>query len=276
MHKLVKSENINMSDSIVVIKENLTSDLMEKRRLGEAPLDPDEEKDVLSTEDKFITKEKATEITAIVKGRAQRDAEEIIASAERNAKNIVGEACAEAEKTKLQAQRNLNDQIEKIKEQEREKAKSEARSEVLTEIANLTESMNDCLEELRKNQKSFFLQVEEMLPQLSLEIAGKILFKKVTCHPEEMDMLIKNAVSGIKGAAWIDLKLGQGLKNIADDLTSTMAQSLKEKGTVLDVSTEGEKNWQVICESDKGIIDASINTQIKNFMDFIDTYTQKE
>lgn len=265
-----------MSDSVVVIKKDLTSDLMEKRRLGEAPPDPDDEKRTLETEEKFITKEQATEITAIVKGRAQKDADEIIFNAERNAKNIVGEACAEAEKIKLQAQKNLNEQIEKIKEQEREKAKIEARSEVLSEVAGLTDKMIGCLEELKKNQKSYFMEVENLLPQLALEIAAKILFKKVTCHPEEMEMLIKNAVSSIKGAAWIDLKLGAGLKNIVDDITETMAQSLKEQGTVLDVSTDGENNWQLICESDKGIIDASINTQIKNFMDFIDDYSLKE
>ena len=266
-----------MSDRAVVINGNITSELMEKKRMGEATPEEEESLDIVLEEadDQSFSEEKLEEMTKVALKKAKREADQILERAENQSKAIIGEAVAEADKIKLKAQRELNDQIEKIKETERANAKEEARADILSELAKLTDQMNSLMDELRRNQKSYFLEAEEKLPQLALEIAGKILFKKVSCHPEEMDMLIKNALSGIKGATWIDLKLGQGLKNIADDITGIMGQSLKEKGTILDVQTDLENNWQIICESDKGIIDASINTQIKNFMNFIDANTNK-
>ena len=274
LSNLVKCKNINMSDSPVVIEVdgNETNERIEA--VCNEILDEN-----LSTDINEISEELSeNEVKNIkeIEQKAKLNAKKIEEDAFKKAEKIIFEAQNEADKIKIQNQRELNHQIEEIKKNAIIKANAEAKETVLENIELMAQKLETVLQELEKNQKAFFIKLEKNLPQYALEIAGKILFKKVTQSPEEMDMLIKNTIAGIKGATWIDVKVGENLNQVAKGILDEMAQNLKDRGTTLDVHPVKENNWEVVAESDKGIIDSSINTQIQNFMEFIETYQKKQ
>lgn len=266
MSNLLKFQNINMSDSPVVIKDsnNKISTQQNNAEVSENSCNICEN-----------TQEQLAKIEEIEK-KAFQNAKNIEENAKKQAQKIIFEAESQADKLKIYNQRELNKQLEQIKKDEAEKARKEARDEIFERIGATAQYLENCLGELEKNQQKFFISLEKNIPQLALEIAGKILFKRVNETPEEMEMLIKNTISDIKGATWIDVKVGENLKDIAKQIMGDMSESLKDRGTTLDINASKENNWEVVAESDKGIIDSSINTQIKNFMDFIETYQKKQ
>ena len=274
MSSLVKCENINMSDSPIVIEvdgcetnENIETVLNENSD-EHLSADINETNEELSESEVKNIKENEQ--------KAKLNAKKIEEEAFKKAERIIFEAQNEADKIKVQSQRELNHQIDEIKKNAIIKAKAEAKEAVLKNIELMDQKLETALQDLEKNQKAFFITLEKNLPQFALEIAGKILFKKVTQSPEEMDMLIKNTIAGIKGATWIDVKVGESLNEVAKGILDEMAQNLKDRGTTLDVNPVKENNWEVVAESDKGIIDSSINTQIQNLMEFIETYQKKQ
>lgn len=274
MSSLVKCENIKMSDSPVVIEVDECETNENIEDVSNENLDENSSADIKESNEELsadiISNFKEFEQKAIL------NAKQIEAEAIKKAEKIVFEAQSDADKIKIQSQRELNQQIEEIKKNAAVKAKADAKEAVLKNIKLMDEKLETALQDLEKNQKAFFITLEKNLPQFALEIAGKILFKKVTQSPEEMDMLIKNTIAGIKGATWIDVKVGEGLNAVAKEILNEMAQNLKDRGTTLDVNPVKENNWEVVAESDKGIIDSSINTQIQNLMEFIETYQKKQ
>lgn len=260
-----------MSDSPVVIKD----DNGEDNNNDNQSLQSDNHSFDENVNFDEISKQHNAKIEEIEK-QALINAQNIEEQAKKEAKRIMLEAEAQVEKLKIYNQRELNKQLDEIKKDAAKQARIDAREEVLERISATAQYLENCLKELEINQKNFFISLEKNIPQLALEIAGKILFKKVTQTPEEMDMLLKNTISSIKNATWIDLKVGEGLKDISKEMLKDLSDNLKDRGTTLDINATKENNWEVVAESDKGIIDASIDTQIKNFMEFIETYQKKQ
>ncbi|MEG1448179.1 MAG: hypothetical protein RR048_01015 [Oscillospiraceae bacterium] len=275
MHNLLKYQNINMSDSPVVIHDDESRNSVKQvieNTLGSA----DESLSAEPNESNSEIPSETIEQLRKIEDDAKINAQQIEEDARKYSEHIISQAYDEIERAKIQGQRELNQQIEEIKRDAMERAKIESKQAVLQNIVSIGESLKANLRELEKNQQSFFMSLEKTIPQFALEIAGKILFKKVTSTPEEMDMLIKNTIAGIKGATWIDIKVGEGLKDVAKSIMDEMAENLKDRGTTLDVQTVKENNWEIVAESDKGIIDSSINTQIQNLMELIETYQKKQ
>lgn len=148
----------------------------------------------------------------------------------------------------------------KINALEEIKKHNEARLNELTEM----------LEIIEEEKEELILKYEKGLSKLAIDIAEKIIRQKIDESSKVISDIIKNAIKDYRNAEWVKVYISG-----KDEAISVQAdrELLKELNKItnevkFEVSEDLEEG-SIIVETPESLVDASINTQLKNLKEMV-------
>lgn len=172
---------------------------------------------------------------------------------------IMQSAKAEREKILEQAQQEALE----IRQDAWNTGYQEAISKKEAEITNCIAQVEQLMQQLEEDHKSFIQQYEEGLNDLAIEIAEKVLKEAVHETGDLMVSLVKDAVSAVRNANWISIQVSDKLPGLVDTLKRELSdtQSLRH---AVEVSAGEFPEDTCIVQTPEGVLDASVSEQINN------------
>ncbi len=128
-----------------------------------------------------------------------------------------------------------------------------------TEITGLIQQVGQSLEEMEKMQTAYFETYARQLNTLSLEIAEKLIQRKIEQDDLTLQTLVMETVDRVKNATWLKVEVSDHLLGLVEKLRSDL-QSMERAEVVPAPDSDGT----VRVSTETGTIDASISTQIDN------------
>ncbi len=189
--------------------------------------------------------------------------EEIISEANENALRIINSARISAQEEMAECKKKGYDEgyeAGEIRISEALHAQSEAR---MCELAEMLEKVEESKEEI-------ISKYEDNLSKLAIEIAEKIIRQKIDSNDNVISGIIRGAIKDYKNAEWIKVYISE-----RDDSEQIKADKdlIKElEGISKDVKFEVSddlRQGSVIVEMPDGLVDASVDTQLKNFKEMV-------
>ncbi|MFZ2539024.1 MAG: FliH/SctL family protein [Oscillospiraceae bacterium] len=214
--------------------------------------------------DSFINENSSDDVDEII--------EEIIPQelAEFEAQNIINDAKQRCKDILKQAE----DQADGIRAQARQQAYDDAFQLQLNDIVNCLNQTRQTLTDIQKTHDDYINQYASKLNQFSLEIASSIIKRKLEVDPLIMCDLVENVMSSIKDAKWAVVTLSKELVPLIELLQSELPARCP---TVVNLEIEGKDIpvGRCIIDSPIGLIDASIDEQLKNLTRRFEQVQQK-
>lgn len=260
MFKVIKPDNIVRTDDVVQIPDM------------QIPLPAKEENLEISPDISFEELQDSDIYKSIVnKGEEQgrRLSEKIISLANTERENILQQAMKKAEEINRQARIKL-EQAEEIKASALQQGYNEGAGQKAGEIDEAISKIDQSLQQLRDEQTEYFLTYQEELKNLALDIAGKVIHKKISEDDMTLNELVSQAVSSIKGVKWISAEISDKLPRLAQKLRKELCENTGE-GPSVEIRTKDIPEGSCIVQTSDGIIDASVSTQLDNLRKYMDS-----
>lgn len=115
-------------------------------------------------------------------------------------------------------------EAEEIRRQAREEAYQAAVEEKRQRIENLLGATEGLLNQLAQQQRQYFIRYEKALPDLALEIAGKVMEHAIQTDPLVLEPLVQRAVAQVKNAEWLEVQVSQQLPELAQELRKELQE----------------------------------------------------
>ncbi|MEF9852368.1 MAG: FliH/SctL family protein [Hydrogenoanaerobacterium sp.] len=244
MPKVVQSGNISLSDDVFMVHEQAPVHAVKlSDEGGIAKYGEDVIYDYESPEAQQLITENAAQ-------HAKKVIEAAIAEGNIKRRDIIMQAEEEAVIIKQKA---YNDGLE------------EGMNTKKTEIDDAINGIELAISKMEGEQAGFIAEYEENLRWLALEIAARILNKRIENDDTEMEALVKAAVNSVKNAEWIRVEIAETMTGLIDKVTQVLKQSDNTKVKVMGVT---EPVGTCIVDTPEGRTDASVYTQLANLKEY--------
>ena len=168
----------------------------------------------------------------------------------------------QAEETSGKILRHAGEERERIRRLAREKAYQAAVEEKRQRIENLLGATEELLNQLAQQQRQYFTRYEKALPDLALEIAGKVMEHAIQTDPLVLEPLVQRAVAQVKNAEWLEVQVSQQLPELAQELRKELQEWTDARH--VEVTTDQNELGACVVHTPQEIIDASVSTQLNN------------
>lgn len=245
MPRIMKSGTVSLSEDVFMIKEHQPSRPVVIR---------DEDGGELYLEEDTAVPFDSEEAAGMVIGKAAERARELMDNAARDAaalrENILQQAQQEAMELETQAY-----------------AEGLARGvqERRNEIDDCVHKLELAVGRIEGEQAGFMAEYEENLRWLAVEIASRVLNKRIADDETEMESLVKAAVATVKNAEWIRVEIAETMTGLIDKLTQTLKQS---DGAKIQLRGVTEPVGTCVVDTPDGRTDASVYTQLANLKEY--------
>lgn len=192
---------------------------------------------------------------------ADEEAERIAEQARDQAAQIVAAAKLEALRTADEADRDAV----RIKQEAHLAGIREGRTEKQDEIAGCLAELHQKVKEIEQQREDFFEEYQDNLKYLALEIAQRLVYKKIDEDDTYLAELVRAAVKEAREAEWITVTLAKDATVLADKLTAEFAQAEKP----VEFEAAAEQPGTVYLSASDRTVDASVQTQAENFKAFL-------
>lgn len=192
---------------------------------------------------------------------ADEEAERIAEQARDQAAQIVAAAKLEALRTADEADRDAV----RIKQEAHLAGIREGRTEKQDEIAGYLTELHQKVKEIEQQREDFFEEYQDNLKYLALEIAQRLVYKKIDEDDTYLAELVRAAVKEAREAEWITVTLAKDATVLADKLTAEFAQAEKP----VEFEAAAEQPGTVYLSASDRTVDASVQTQAENFKAFL-------
>ena len=129
-------------------------------------------------------------------------------------------------------------------------------------IENLLGATEELLNQLAQQQRQYFTRYEKALPDLALEIAGKVMEHAIQTDPLVLEPLVQRAVAQVKNAEWLEVQVSQQLPELAQELRKELQEWTDARH--VEVTTDQNELGACVVHTPQEIIDASVSTQLDN------------
>lgn len=231
-------------------------------------------KDVFTIQDKSAEHPHISEEQAEIQGdlRSQEELDQAIAMSEA----IIEKAMEDAERMRAEAQNEIEFARAAMMEQvalEAEQVKQEAyQLGIQMGAAAEAETIAQCIHNLELavariegEQEGFMVEYEGNLKWLALEIASRVLSKRIEQDDSEMMSLVKSALATVKSTEWIKVELSQDMTGLIDALGQELKRAGEERITVRGISAPP---GTCIMDTPASKLDASMYTQLQNLKEY--------
>lgn len=165
--------------------------------------------------------------------------------------------------------------VKRIKERAHEEGIAKGMEQAATMISNTLAGMNQILEQIKMAEEQNEEALENEVASLSLNVAEKILHKRIREDHTEMLQLAKDAVLLEKDKKNINLHVSSRMMEFADELDRELEPVRERYQSVIKVKADDLPEGSLRIETSDGIIDASVFVQLENLREQLKVlYTQ--
>lgn len=135
---------------------------------------------------------------------------------------------------------------------------------------NKIKELNEMLEMIEKDKQNIISEYKDDLAKLSIDIAEKIIKKKFDPIDDDITNIIVNLIRDYKNVEWIKIYISD--KDAAKHIEADRSLINEIKKVAKDIKIESLKELDqgsLIIETPDTIVDAGINTQLKNLRDIV-------
>lgn len=204
----------------------------------------------------------------IILKEAEEEAMKIITTAKRNAQ----EEIAKCKKKAYDDGYNAGMEVGKNKGYTEGYDTGQAKvSEILLEQnKEKLKEISEMIEEIEYEKQKIISKYENDLSKLSIEIAEKIIRNEIDTKDDVVLGIIKNTIKDYRNVEWIKLYISGNDDVITIQTDKELTNELKKiaKDVKIEVLYDLEKG-SVIVESADGIVEASIDKQLKNLKEMV-------
>ena len=189
--------------------------------------------------------------------------EEIIRGAMAEAGRILEDAVRKAEEQKAAKLAEVQYEADRMRQDAAVEGRREGMAEALDTVRQSAATIQNAIAAFEGERAGFEAEYEQQLKWLAIEIASKVLAKKVAQDDAEMTEMVEKAVQSVKNESWIRIEVAQEMTGLIDRLTALFDGS----GNV-SVSPVPAEAGTVHIETPSGVVDASLRTQLANLRDY--------
>jgi flagellar biosynthesis/type III secretory pathway protein FliH len=189
--------------------------------------------------------------------------EEIVSAAMAEAGRIIEDAVRQAEEKKADILATARFQADKLKREAAEEGRREGFVSVVGEMEQAARGIEKAVADFEGERAGFETEYEDHLRWLAIEIASKVLAKKVSDDDAEMAEMVQKAVQGVRNEPWIRVEVSQEMVHLIDRLSTLYDQSAG-----IEVSAIPAAAGTVHIETSSGVVDASLRTQLENLREY--------
>lgn len=268
MPNILKSRRVNLVDEVVQIRDMAPRRKKPKPRPEGEPEPADfTELDLAGMEDgapgEDFDRGPAAEYTDDYQFESPQIKEEIIQSAMGEAGRIMEEALHKAEEARGEILAKAQFEAEQMKKEALEEGRKQGFSSVISEVNQIATGVEDAIAAFEGERAGFEVEYEEQLKWLAVEIASKVLAKKVADDDAEMLEMVNKAMQSVRGESWVKVEVAGDMTHLLDRL----AELYKNQENIDVVPSNGPPG-SVMIESPSGVVDASLQTQLLNLKNY--------
>lgn len=190
--------------------------------------------------------------------------EAAIRQSQEESEAILAKARAQAKQEADQILQMVLEEANNLRSQILEDARREAAQEKAQEIEQALLQVQTTLDELHQQHTRFLQQYEQELKSLALEIASKILNKRVEQDDTQLLELVKAAIESIKQVPWMSVQLSRQNADLIAALQEHLATADLRTVARIEVVPAELPSGSCLIETPEGIVDASVSTQLEN------------
>ncbi|MFT3951835.1 MAG: FliH/SctL family protein [Oscillospiraceae bacterium] len=274
MQKVIKQQSITFDGGAVSIPDEI---MAEKVRMTPTGIQPE---DIVV---EGLTEDQRRSVAYLIKAKNDRIVAAQIDEALEEKQKILDEAADEAASIIAQAHirtMKINDETDidavRIRKEALDKGIAEGRAQKAEEIAAAVKGLKKAVAELKAEHKQYFEAYEQALAGLALEIAEKLVYRKIAEDDLFLGELVRAAVKEAREAQWISVKLSSKAGTLAEKLRAEYALA----GQDVDFETNAADPGTVFVTASDRTADASVQTQIANIKAYLagseDAYERNE
>lgn len=187
----------------------------------------------------------------------------------------------EAEKTASEIIKNAQIQAEKIMEDVRQEeiriyAEAEARGftegqrKKSEEISNCFAELDSQMKHMKQLQNEQFEKIAPELKYFALDIAEKIVYKKIEEDDKYLYELVIRAMKELKEPEWITVEISDKMSGLVKYLEEQQKSGIISENA--EFNSASSELGDITIESQAGVCDASVALQLKNIRSYFDNY----
>lgn len=252
MRKILKSGNVSVSEDVFTIRDTAP------RKPAPPPPESGAEEPAAAPVDEVPAE-------AFGSPEAEAIAEMIIQKAVEQADRIIGDAQQRAQAERAEVLHRAQMEAEAAKEQARKDGAMEGARTQVDAVVQCIAQIEEAISRIEGEQAGFMAEYEQNLKWLSLEIASKVLNKRLQQNDADIAELVRGAVHAVKGADKIIVSVSDSMPRLIDVLSNSLHTAEGGKVEVRDVPAEP---GTCLIETPDAVVDASVYTQLENLKDY--------
>lgn len=264
LHKVVKSSRISENDEPVFI-DNTVIIPVKPIFSEDNPEDEDALRQRLERErrEQELQSEISRQVDAIKNQLEQENAEHLQKS-EHMRQKIINDAKAQADEIMKKAKLDAEIELENARKKGFEEGFNAGRGEALSQCETYVKTAAQFLSEINSRKEAYFIQNEEKLLDISVEMAEKITLEELKTDKNVLFRIVEQAAKNFRNSDYIKISFAKGdvSREVVTDLEfiKTLVGNIPEiEVEVLPEASEGT----VILDNNSEIIDASVPTQLE-------------
>ncbi len=190
-------------------------------------------------------------------------AEEIVQEAQAEAARIVQEAQMQAEEEAHRLLEEAKAQAVLLRQEAMEQGRQQGYEECLASIGNATQTLETAVARMEGEVAGFEAEYEEQLQWMALEIASRVLSRKVASNDGILTSMVERVVKGLKNEPWVRVEVAQEMTRLIGQL-----QDLYDGQEQIEVSPIPADAGTILVETASGVVDASLHTQLENLKQY--------
>lgn len=204
----------------------------------------------------------------IILKEAQAEALKIISAAKRNAQNEI----AECKKRGYEEGYNAGVEVGKNKgyDEGYETGKVSVEEKLSLQNSAKLEELKKMFEKIEEEKDSIISEYENGLTNLAIDISEKILRHKISVKDNVISGIIKDLIKNYRNAEWVKVYMSSKDDAISVQTDKELINALsKISNDVKFEISEDIDQGSAIIETPDSVLDASINTQLKNLKEMV-------
>lgn len=203
--------------------------------------------------------EKISEESKHLMEDSRQQSEQMIKDAREKASKIIEDAGVQGEEIKRKAKEDGFLEGQKIK---------------FEEITHVLDELEQLVEDMKSKQQQQFNSFYGDLKYFAVDIAERVVYKKIDRDDDFLRSLVLEALKGVKDAEWITVQLSERMVNLV-----TRLKALQLDGEIsgnVEFKMDNSDVGTVKIKTPEQVIDASIPTQLANIKRYFETYGDEE
>lgn len=233
----------------------------------------------METESKPSTKPQGITVERGIRSEMEiltEETQRILEDARRNADKAAAKVLEEAYATRDKLVNNAYEEAERIKTCAKEEGYQKGLEQACQEVRTELDSFRESVEEIKSQLLQYEQETEGKITHLALAIAEKILTKRMEEDNSVIADMVQKAVLSERDKSEIVIHITDKSTKLIDQLEQRLEPLRDKVSGTIKMKTEDEPPGYARIETEEGILDASVYTQLENLKEQLAQLAGKE